>query len=280
MLSRNVETNDGTRLRVLVQPDFRYIIYYIIQRIQSRYSIIRIEDAAYVTPASLAAFILMQVVAYIAMIDLSNRANCSQYAIELGNDQYTKGVLELLKTTPLHPFAEDVINALRRHFLQFRSRVEFTPSLGGAIFEHDAGRLISPIVLLAAHNCLLTRLRDVAHPEHTFMMAPIVQYNNVLYRVGNVLGYVNAADLIAGNNWLFDIISGFADPNVQRTHTRRHVMREFDLRNVMNFTQENFNPYRYMLMSFRNFESSLKELIKECSFLTRKEFLASILFIL
>jgi hypothetical protein len=235
-LPTNVELDSGNYHTIDVQPDFRFILNYIMYHVTALAPELNFKGHPYFSPLSYIGYCLQLVYAHLLACDSTFRATKSYHAARFNTDQERKDLYDLLLSARVPTFLSDLLLELSPVYDPRRNNLQFVPTLAGHSFEHDFGRTPPPSMFYAAHH-LLASTRTNKDPNDVVddcMGLSVLDVNGTEYKISNYMGTWYATG--HHDNWFNRDFLSFFNPLVGRFLTQRPTFAR------MHFELEVLNP--------------------------------------
>lgn len=241
-LSDDMTTSTGKSFTIDVIPDIRYATYVFIRYLRKYSSRIDFEKHGNISCASLLAYMVYMVHAFIFLCDHYDRSINSYYVSTL-NVQSFDVIFSLVSNAYVPDIVLQVCDALRPHHVKKRN-IHFVPSYAAFVFNYDIQRMVPPSVFLQAHNVLLTT-SCTSQKFKEWLISDSLHFDGNTYKVVNFLGGIYQTDDESNpvchyyKNWFVSSLTCLT--------TEHSTSSEYSY-NVPTVTAEHYNPYVHLLM--------------------------------
>jgi len=251
-MPQNVNLADSAHFTIEVQPDFRYIFYYIVYNVKKMYPTLDVRPNPNVSTLSLVGYCLDLVYAQLLLFDLHVRREKSFFALPFANDTMLNDYINAFAELRIPKFMEVLLNQLAPTLDPRRHNIEFVPTLAAFRFTHDYGRLIPGFILYKAHDFVASTRANIDPPVavRRLYRTQLCSYNNVIFRIGNIFGtsYNDAqGNPVVHPNWLNTAFEAIFNPVIGRALARRPTFARIILEPYVENVALDFNPYIYAL---------------------------------
>jgi hypothetical protein len=252
-LPTNIELDSGNYSTIDVQPDFRFILNYIMYHVTNLAPELNFKGHPYFSPLSYIGYCLQMVFWHLFACDATFRSEKSWHAARFITDAERNDLYSTALNAHIPTWLSDLLLEISPVYDPRRNNLQFVPTLAAHSFEHDFGRTPLPAMFYAAHH-LLASTRTNKDPDDVLddcMGLNVITAGTTTYKVSNYLGTWYATG--HHDNWLNRDFLSFFNPLVGRFLTQRPTFAR------MHFETENMpvngtgSPYiAYLLASDEN----------------------------
>nr|UHK03038.1 MAG: coat protein [Guiyang partitivirus 1] len=277
-IAEAVTRDIGNDFTIMVQPDFRFPTVTIIYEIIKSYHDINIKGTSYMSLYTYAAYCLTLIFAHILNIDiastLTKSAQTHIWKTDPTRTNFLKHINNLLVPKFLLPLITNLIplNDIKNN------KIRFTPSLSGALFVHDYGRLITSRIFYTMHDVIATT-RPTNDPRNTsliFLNSNIITYNTQDYTVSHIIGGSYAHNNIHHeyHNWFCNTVLSLFTPITARNQIQRPTFARINT-TPMNCNAQSINYYDYVLNFDADSVFTIQQVLTEIAAVIKSENLGS-----
>lgn len=247
-----ITTDVGPTATIDVIPDFRYIIYQLIDHSIKIFETMKSRNIPSLTPASILATCLQQIYAYGASADIFYIRDILSYQGQNFIDHSEKKQLVTLLTWMLTPpFVRDILFGLTPTCDPRRKNLCFIYSFAAFSFRHDVGRVYPVHMFIALHNIIAQKGRHATFDEiwREWLLYPVIQDIDETITVANIIGAAYENNYV--DNFISTKLKQLLSVTTLGYQQRKAVYQEFPFNNiVIDDGIDTINAYDYVLGAF------------------------------
>lgn len=192
-MNLNAEITDdlGAYANIDCQPDFRIILYQLIDHSIRIFEQQKNRNIPSITPASLLATFMHQVNAFGALADVYYvRGTMSRHASIFSEYMIRRQTLNIASWIYTPPFIKDILEGLYPTFDPVRKNLSFIYTFASFSFYHDLGRFFPLHMFLALHNIIAEKGANATTDEVWYTWLDYIVYRTPTeeIKVANIIG--------------------------------------------------------------------------------------------
>lgn len=261
-ISTNLNTDPGPHATIDVLPDFRYILYQLIDHCTKIFDNIKSRNIPAITPATLLAASLQQIYAYGASLDVYFIRECASYhAVTFADEMQKKQYLNVLTWMKTPDFIRCILTGLTPTCDARRKNICFLYTFAAFSFNHDMGRVFPVHMFLALHNIIAQAGKNASFNDiwRKWLLYRVISEDDETYiTVANIIGA--AYDNEYTENFLTKKLKTLLSVTTLDYQQRQVVYTQFPFDNVQ--TQGAFtdiNAYDYILGATHNLTPTMMQ---------------------
>lgn len=249
-LKPRLDVDKGSTFTIDVQPDMRFMTYYVSYTTTEAHEEIVISNNPYCSVPSLIGYKLHQFIFQHLIFDIHARKTKSPYCTIFEDEARLTAYLTNTLQTKVSIDLCIPLEQLAPAFDPLRSRLEFVPNMANFHFKLDFGRSIPAYVYFIVHNILadcteFTSTQDVMNLIYSTVF---ITFGGIDYTISNLFGgpYDDGQNTSSHANWFRNSFETTMMPIIGYVLSERPTLVHLPIK-IPNFENEDvINPYVYL----------------------------------